>query len=48
MENAINLTFNNLLLANLDETDIEEKVKYTLSLSLRDTYNINDIIITIN
>ena len=48
MENAIHLSFNNLLLANLDEKDIEEKVKYTLSLSLRDTYNIEDITITLD
>lgn len=48
MENAIYLSFNNLLLANLDEKDIEEKVKYTLSLSLRDTYNIEDITITLD
>ncbi|MBR4231303.1 MAG: GerMN domain-containing protein [Bacilli bacterium] len=48
MENAIHLSFNNLLLANLDEKDIEEKVKYTISLSLRDTYNIEDITITLN
>lgn len=48
LENAIHLSFNNALIANLEEKDIEEKVKYTLALSLRDTYNINDIVITIN
>ena len=48
MEDAIQISFNNLLLANIDEKDIEEKVKYTLSLSLRDTYNIEDITITLN
>ena len=48
LENAIELSFNNQLIANLDEKDIEEKVKYTLALSLRDTYNIEDITININ
>ncbi len=43
LENTISLSFNNLLIANLDDQDIEEKVKYTLALSLRDTYHIDDI-----
>ena len=48
LENSITLSFNNLLIANLNEDSINEEVKYTLALSLRDTYNINDIVININ
>ena len=48
LEDSINLSFNNKMIANLDDQDINEKVKYTLSLSLRDTYNISDITININ
>lgn len=48
LEDSITLSFNNLLLANINDQDITEKVKYTISLSLRDTYNIDNIIINLN
>ena len=48
LENSITLSFNNSMLYSLNDEDINEKVKYTLSLSLRDTYDINDIIINID
>ena len=47
LDNAITLSFNNELLLGIKDDDLIEKVKYTLSLSLRDTYGINDIIINI-
>lgn len=48
LENSISLSFNNTLIAGLNDSDINEQVKYTLALSLRDTYNIDDILININ
>lgn len=48
MENSIKLTFNNELLMGVSDDDIEEELKYILTLSLRDTYNIEDITININ
>ncbi|MBE6140800.1 MAG: hypothetical protein E7172_04630 [Firmicutes bacterium] len=43
LENSINLSFDNLLIANLKENNILEEVKYSIALSLRDTYGITDI-----
>ena len=48
LENSITLSFNNNLLANLQDKDINESVRYTLALSLRDTYNIDNIVINLN
>lgn len=43
LENSISLSFNNALLANLEEKQIQEEVKYSIALSLRDTYNIQEV-----
>lgn len=43
LENSINLSFNNHIL-NLNNNEIMEEVKYTIALSIRDTYNINETI----
>lgn len=43
LENSISLSFNNALLANLEEKQIQEEVKYSIALSLRDTYNIKEV-----
>jgi len=43
LENSVNLSFNNQVLS-LDETEIIEEVKYSIALSIRDTYNINETI----
>lgn len=48
LDNTILLTFNNKLLANLNDEEITEKVKYSLALSIRDSLNIEDIVININ
>ncbi len=48
LDNTISLTFNNKLLANLNDEEITEKVKYSLVLSIRDSLNIEDIVININ
>ena len=44
LENSITLSFDNHLLANLDNEDILEEVKYAISLSIRDSYGINEVI----
>ncbi len=43
LENSINLSFNNEILA-LDKNSIIEEVKYAIALSVRDTYAINETI----
>lgn len=43
LENSVNLSFNNEVLS-LDENKIIEEVKYSIALSIRDTYNINETI----
>lgn len=43
LENSVNLSFNNHIL-NLNNNEISEEVKYTIALSIRDTYNINETI----
>lgn len=48
LEDSISLSFNNYLLANLNEKEILEEVKYSIALSLRDTYNIKEVSFNIN
>lgn len=43
LESSISLSFDNYLLANMKNDDILEEVKYSIALSLRDTYGINEI-----
>ena len=43
LENSINLSFNNEILS-LDDNSIIEEVKYSIALSIRDTYAINETI----
>ncbi len=43
LENSINLSFNNDVLS-LNDNSIIEEVKYSIALSIRDTYNINETI----
>lgn len=47
LENAISLSFNNYLIANMKAEQILEEVKYSIALSLRDTYGINEVIFNI-
>lgn len=47
MENSVNISFDNKMLLNLNDENITEKVKYTLSLSIRDTLG-KDVSIKIN
>lgn len=43
LENSITLSFDNKLLANLDDKKILEEVKYSIALSLRDTYGVKEV-----
>ena len=43
LENSVNLSFNNEVLS-LEENKIIEEVKYSIALSIRDTYDINETI----
>lgn len=47
LESTISLSFNNYLIANMKEEDILEEVKYSIALSIRDTYDINEVIFNI-
>ena len=43
LENNIKLSFNNNLIANINNNEMIETVKYSIALSIRDTYGYNDI-----
>lgn len=47
LENSISLSFDNYLLANLSDDKILEEVKYSIALSLRDTYGVKEVIFNI-
>ena len=47
LENSISLSFDNHLLAGLDDEDMLEEVKYAISLSIRDSYGIDEVIFNI-
>ena len=44
LENSISLSFDNHLLANLHDEDMLEEVKYSIALSLRDSYGIEKVL----
>lgn len=44
LESSISLSFDNYLLANMKNEDILEEVKYSIALSLRDTYGVNEVV----
>ena len=48
LENAMSLSFDNKILANLEEKSILEEVKYSIALSIRDTYNIQKVIFNVD
>jgi germination protein M len=47
LEKSISLSFNNYLLANLQNDDVLEEVKYAIALSIRDTYGIYETVFDI-
>src|SRR5699024_9849702 len=44
LEDSISLSFHNLLLSGIDDEDMLEEVKYAISLSIRDSYGIDEVI----
>lgn len=44
LEESVVLSFNNELIADLSSEDVLEEVRYSIFLSLRDTYDINQVI----
>ena len=44
LENSITLTFNNHLLANLNDLDMLEEVKYSIALSMRESYGVEEVL----
>ncbi len=44
LENSINLSFNTSLIANINDEEILEEVRYSIFLSLKDSYNIKAVI----
>ena len=44
LEDSISLSFDNHLLAGIDDEDMLEEVKYAISLSIRDSYGIDEVI----
>lgn len=43
LENAINLTFNNEIFSDFNNKNISEEVKYSISLSLKDTIHVEEV-----
>jgi germination protein M len=48
LENEISLSFNNYLLEDISKNKILEEVKYSIGLSIKDTYNIDKTIFKVN
>ena len=48
LENQITLSFNNAIFDDFDEKNILEEVKYSISLSLQDTLNIEEVIFKVD
>lgn len=47
-EKAVNLTFNNYIFNEFNDKNILEEVKYTIGLSIRDNYNIDNVVFNVN
>lgn len=47
-EDVLDLTFNSLILDNLEKRKILEEVIYTICLSIRDNYDVKEVIINVN
>lgn len=46
--NILDLTFNSYIFNNIEDKDILEEVIYTLCLSIRDNYNVSEVVINVN
>lgn len=48
LENQIHLSFNNKIFSDFNEKNIEEEVKYSIALSLKDSLNIDDVVFKVD
>lgn len=48
LENQISLSFNNEIFEDFNEKNIQEEVKYSISLSLKDTFNVEEVIFKVD
>ncbi len=48
IENTMHLTFNEKILNNLKSKDILEEVKYTISMSVEENYNVDSVVFYVN
>lgn len=48
LENQIHLSFNNKIFSDFNEKNIEEEVKYSIALSLKDSLNVNDVVFKVD
>lgn len=47
-ESAVNLTFNNYIFEEFSNNNILEEVKYTIGLSIKDNYNVDEVVFNVN
>ena len=47
-ENELELSFNNSILDNIGDQKILEEVIYTISLSVKDNYNVDSVIFSVD
>lgn len=48
LENQIHLSFNNKIFSDFNEKNIEEEVKYSIALSLKDSLNVDDVVFKVD
>ena len=44
LENSISLSFDNNLIANINDKEMLEEVKYSIALSMKDSYDIDEVL----
>ena len=47
-ESSVNLTFNNYIFEEFSDNNILEEVKYTIGLSIKDNYNVDEVVFSVN
>lgn len=47
-ESTVNLTFNNYIFEEFSDKNILEEVKYTIGLSIRDNYDVSEVVFNVN
>lgn len=47
-ESSVNLTFNNYIFDEFHDKDILEEVKYTIGLSIKDNYDVDEVVFNVN